>query len=89
MQSLNDTHHVHCVVIGIAASIESGEGADMIPTIIPKHDQMKTIDIQQSNSPGGPGSAAKGVLTVRGPTAGCNVDVIVLSPSGQVLDTIS
>ena len=42
------TYQVHCVVIGIAASIESGEGADMIPTILPEHDLMKTINNQQS-----------------------------------------
>ena len=83
------TYQVHCVVIGVAASIEPGEGADMIPAILPKHDQMKPIYIQQTNSPGGPGTAVKSICAVRTSRGGCKVDVIVLGPRGQILDTIS
>ena len=42
------TYHVDCVVICVSAAVESTEGADVIPSILPKHEEMKERENKQT-----------------------------------------
>ena len=42
------TYNVDCVVICVSAAVESTEGADVIPSILPKHEEMKERENKQT-----------------------------------------